>query len=375
MSDTADVFDRFFPFKALRFSDVIDAALGVLEEGAPIEALKMPVFATVYSCNICSANCPWCIMSREKAANKTLLPRATLFKFMDDCARLGIGYLHVSGGGEPLISPWTKPALAHLRTLPKLKRYPCDKEHVRVTLSTHGGLLDDDFVELVEDCRISLNAGTKPVHQREMDLPEKQNWDVVLANAQNFRDRQKALYGGDPAHSVGFAFVISQNNVESIPEFVKLAAEMGMDFAQIRPAFYPKSDPLNEVSRRLAPEAMALCEAARKRWGDRLLVKGMTRAFEGYWGAPAYQRCRATPLECVLKATGQLAICQDVLDGVFAWGNYHEMTFEEMWYSPEHLRALTSIDLPSCPRCIRSRTNQAIEALFVDDAAARTSLI
>lgn len=370
-------FDRFFPYKALRYSDVIDAGIRVIDEGAVIETLKAPVFATVYPTNICTANCHWCIMAREKQSHAVGLDLETLKKFWDDVNRIGVGYVHVSGGGEPLVSRHTIPSLRYNRTLKRAPRgLPFEDDLVRITMSTHGGLLTPEVAELVDDCRVSLNAGTKDVHDAEMDLPSSQNWDVVLDNVARFRERQKELYGGDCRKSIGLGFVVSETNWRSVLDFCRLGADLRLDFLHIRPAFYSRSDPRNEQVRDLIQhDVMPLVQKGIDRYGDRISIRAMSRAFEGYWTAPDYSVCRATPLEFVLKATGQFAICQDVLDEPFAWGDYRTMTFEQMWHSPEHLKALQCIDLSKCPRCIRSRVNAAIENVFVESDEVRTALI
>jgi MoaA/NifB/PqqE/SkfB family radical SAM enzyme len=354
MTDTP--YHRFQSLKILTHADRLRS---IAEGGEPY-----PIEWVVYPSNRCNHRCVFCLYrhaapdgSIEQFDYAVILPRATLLRFVEDAARLGGTVIQFEGGGEPLINKATPEALRLANEL-----------GIKTAMSTNGRLLTPAIAATVDYLRISLNAGTAEQHWKTnhgADVTDTGDWDIIIDNIRHSLPHKRK--------DVGLAFVIDAENYRDIPAFCRLAADLGVDFVHLRPAFYYGATE-DAAVRAVMSEALALCDQMRAELaGDPLQIFAITEKFAGYWSPRTYSRCRAIWTGVVLRATGDFAVCKDRTDLV--WGGAYRggATFEEVWHS-EGRRALVSQIhdgeggiLPSCPRCVWTTRNALIESAFVND--------
>jgi hypothetical protein len=145
-----------------------------------------------------------------------------------------------------------------------------------------------------------------------------------------------------------------------------LAAEFGLDFVHIRPAYYTRGTIKEEELKGLAPAIAKISEAAGIVYD--VPVYSISDKFRGFWGPLEYGKCRATPLHAVVSATGELIVCQDVF---IRFGDLNKQRLQDIWGSDEHKEAIEKIELDACPRCVMGRANELIENVFVNDNVIR----
>lgn len=344
--------NRFNAYKLLAYPD----RLTEIVQGAT----PMPIEWVVYPSNVCNHACVWCMFRQngeQFGENRVTLSRELLLRFVCDAARLGGSVIQFEGGGEPLINKHTLEALELANAL-----------GIKTAMSTNGRLLSPDVARAVDYLRISLNAGTSAQHHRTNHAGEgKGDWDDII----------ERIAAAVPAkrQDISLAFVLDTDNYTDIPAFVDLAAELGVDFVHIRPAFW--YDPEQDARvRAIMPAALALCaEAQARHAGGRLDIFAITEKFDGYWSPRTYHACRAVWTGVVLRATGDFAVCKDRTDLV--WGRQPSYkagaAFEECWRSDERRALLSRIhdgeggELSACPRCVWGKRNEIIDAWERDD--------
>ena len=284
-----------------------------------------------------------------------MLKKQTLFKAVREGEEIGVRLFHFSGGGEPLMHPDIYEAIALAR-----------KRSVKVAVSTNGYLMTKpDKISLVNHLRISLNAGTAQMHQEIHNTPTK-DFENILTNIKKvvaFRRAHKRKF------DIGLGFLITPENWMDIYNFCEIASKLRVDFVHIRPAYYPDKE-RNEFLAAIIPNAFALSEKAMHRFKN-IEIFSVKDKFDGYWTSRTYDKCRATPLQAVLTATGEFIVCQDVF---IRFGDYNKGNFWKSWDSQEHRKALQAIKIDRCPRCVENIHNEIIQEVFLKDAV-RSELI
>lgn len=353
---------RFNGFKILAHADRLRQ---IAAGGEPY-----PIDWHVFPSNVCNHACVWCAYRQPSPdghieqldkATRVILPREVLIRAVRDAAQTGAHLIHFSGGGEPLINKATPEAMALAQEL-----------GVTVALSTNGRLLTPEIAALVNHIRVSLNAGTAAQHYRTNHAGEGVgDWQTILENIAKAEPHAK--------QDMGLGFVVDAENYKEIYTFCQVAASLfrkttsaQQRFVHIRPAFY--YDTLEDQHvREIMPDALALCDQARKDFGAHIDVAAITDKFAGYWTPRTYDRCMAVWTGTTLRATGDFAVCQDRTDLTFGHvPSYRKgASFEDVWHSDEHRRVVSRIhagaDLDACPRCVWGNRNEIIENVFVKD--------
>ncbi len=352
MVNKMDIFNRFNSWKVLRYSDKLQQ-IADMENIALSEEHKYfphPLVWHVYPSNKCNMDCTFCIMKEEKKKYPFSLSKDVLLKVVNDANRTGAHLIHFSGGGEPFLNPYTETAI----------RYNSEFDNpVKIAVSTNGVFLKPEITKYVNHVRVSLNASNETTHMNIM-RSKKGDFKKILDNIKDVIRLRN--YDGD-YHDVGMAFLITPSNWTEAYSFAEIAWDLGVDFVHFRPAFYPRSDSRNEEIMDIVMNKMGkIRENILKDFSNRMSVGIVTEKFEGYWSSCNYKKCRATPLQCVLTASGEFVVCQDVF---IRFGNYNKMSFEDCWFSQDHLAAINNIKLADCPRCVETRHNQIIEHMFI----------
>ncbi len=168
----------------------------------------------------CNAECKFCYRDGSLYAGKAMETRSFV-NLINEFADLNGLFVDISGGLEPLLSGSfvgiVNAALA---------------QGLKVGVYTNGIALDSPDVVAcmlgVDRVRISLNACDRDGYMKVAGVDK---FDVVKGNLKRFlRDRDSC---GSKVH-VGIGFVVYCENYRMIPEVVRFAAEMGVDFIDLR---------------------------------------------------------------------------------------------------------------------------------------------
>lgn len=347
---TSHGYDRFQKFKILKHSDKIEA---IVKGDIP-----SPVEWVVYPSNVCGYRCGHCIMAEIQQDYRQILPESTMAKIPLDAKKHGIRCVKFTGGGDPLLNPHT------LETARKIKELG-----ILVGIDNQGYLLSDptpfDFV------RYSVDAATAKTYQEIHRVPKGDGWERVNKNIANHAYLRK----NGLKNEMGLAFVVTPTNWHEVESFCEWGQQYSPDFIQIRPAYldpdyldkqYPGGG--KEIKEVIIPK---LIETARKLEKQYENVFFRIDKFDGFWTPKIYSKCRATPLMAVTSGDGAFMICQDrgtsKKEAYLRFGDYNSQSFEQIWWSDEHRKAVEAIDLKNCPRCVLNGYNEIIEHGFIKD--------
>ncbi len=318
--------DVFFGWKAACWPDQCAEILA--------NRIPWPISLTVYPTNRCNRECPWCIMRAERASGAELSPEV-----WHRLLALPVKSLWVTGGGEPTLYP-------HLAEVTRF-------DGTRI-LDTNGVALTPDIARRFHRVRISLNAGTPDGYAQSMGVAPSEETELefgtITVNA-------AAVASLQPDLSLGLAMVGDRQNAAEVEAFVQLADAIGAAWVHIRPAYYPPGPEAERVHAHWETIAMAALGTGMQ---SRCVVYCTAANFAGYWGARAFAKCRATPLQAVVTADGMLSLCKD---RHVKFGDLNRQEFAEVWGSAEHREAIAGVDLDGCPRCVMTRHNEWLEAM------------
>lgn len=317
--------------------------------------IPSPVEWVIYPSNVCGYKCGHCIMAREQVDHRNTLSLDAMRKVPNDAIQNGIRCVIFSGGGDPLLNRGTLGAARELK-----------EKGILVGINNQGYLLDDptpfDFV------RFSVDASNRESYKQIHGID---GWDRINKNIANLAKLRKDGLKTE----MGLAFLITPTNYKSVIDFCEWGQQFNPDFIHIRPAYldpdyidheYPGGGKLMKDT--IIPILKDVSHETSERWNN---VYFRIDKFDGFWSKKLYTKCRATPLIAVTSGDGAFLICQD--RGIsndeeyLRWGNYNTQSFEEIWWSPEHLKAIKEIDLDRCPRCVENGYNEIIENVFIND--------
>jgi MoaA/NifB/PqqE/SkfB family radical SAM enzyme len=290
----------------------------------------------------------------EQFKNAVQLPRDLLLRIVNDAHRTVAKLVHFSGGGEPLLNKNTFEAITLANNL-----------GIPVALSTNGTYLTPEIASMVDYIRVSLNAGSKQIHDFVNHSSDgRSDFEKIINNVANSVKKKKKDFG--------LGFVLDHQNVDDIYSFCEIGYQCKVDFVHIRPAFLYES---NNDEKTKAIMNKSLLETLRAK--DRFESKGfkifaITEKFDGFWTPRSYDRCLAVLTGICVTATGDFAVCQDRTDLRFGKDYSNGKKFEEIWQSDEHKKLVSEIyssggRLDACPRCVWNKRNEIIEEVFVKD--------
>lgn len=343
-------YNRFQKFKILAHSDKISE---IVNGGIP-----SPVEWIIYPSNICGYRCGHCIMAKEQSDHRGLLSRFAMEKIPTDATVYGIKTVIFSGGGDPLINPYT---------IESARR--CKENGIFTGLNNQGYLLEDPSA--FNFIRYSVDAATPETYQAIHRVPKADGWERVNTNIRRHSEMRQAGHNIE----MGLAFLITPTNWEETAMFCEWAQQYNPDFIHIRPAYLDpgyldKEYPGGGIKLKdaIIPNMRELAKYLQDKY-DNVYFKINT--FEGYWTPKLYDKCRSNSLMAVTSGDGAFLVCQDrgimKEETYLRWGDYNHQTFKEIWWSEDHRNVMESIDLDKCPRCVENGMNEIIQHGFIED--------
>ena len=322
-------FDEFNSWKTLLYKEECESILS--------GEFKPPITMHVYPTNLCNYDCDWCIMKEERK-NGGSLSKDVFENLINSMNSMGIKCCHISGGGETTTYKY----------IDLIKGFNGTK-----VLSTNGSFLTTKYVYLFDRIRISLDAGTKETHKL---LKKSNNFDDVIKRIRECVSYKKEKY---PNKTIGLGFVLNYDNCSDVIKFCDLANQLDVDFVHIRPAYYSKNSDNDKMVKSITKLAFETIEGIKK--NSKVKIFSLSEKFDGFWTEKKYEKCLATPLHCVVTATGNLSVCQDMF---IKFGDLNKQNLEDIWGSKEHKEAISKIEISGCPRCVMNKPNEIIENVF-----------
>jgi MoaA/NifB/PqqE/SkfB family radical SAM enzyme len=278
---------------------------------------------------------------------------------IDDCARMGVRAIQITGGGEPTIHPQARQLIAYAQ-----------EKGLDTALVTNGLNLERrigaDVVQRLSWLRISVDAATpgtfatvRPAYRGDVERSKK-NFENVIESIRWVVALKKTT---GSKIVIGMGFVTQEENWKEMPAFVKLARDLGVDNARISGAFTPKGDAYHagyrEEALALEQEAAALATptfAVHARFAEKL---------DDLQARPDYKDCWYQQFTTYIGGDGNLYRCC-----VQAY-NYHGLIgniaeaggLKALWDSKIKQFKFGKFDARSCATCQFGDKNRAINQI------------
>jgi MoaA/NifB/PqqE/SkfB family radical SAM enzyme len=176
-------------------------------------------------CNSLCGSCPLTYDLFRPFEPKHHLTWEQFRQIVDQLPTIERAVLH--GIGEPLLNPELPRFVAHLKA-----------RGAYVLFNTNAVLLTeargDQLVAAgLDELRVSMDGATREMYRRLRGIDK---FDQIIANVRAFVARQRTC--GTPHPKVSFWFVGMQENLHQLPDFVRLAADVGVAEAYLQRMTY-----------------------------------------------------------------------------------------------------------------------------------------
>jgi len=298
--------------------------LAALREGlptTPITVHLMPANRCPHSCEFCSYRLPMNKNSVDFDA-KSYIPWDAMERLLDDFEEMGVQGIEVTGGGEPMVYPHTQ------RLWERLAEGPFDT--ALVTNGTALGGRAPLVTKRMKWARVSIDAADKVTYAR-MRLCKETEYELAWNAVRSLRDA-----ASDPDFRLGVGFVLSNENLHEVYDFVERARRSGADNCRLSLTF--SDDGLDYFEDRgELEEAVARSMDAEKDFSD----DGFTvhnlipeRFYEVAHPRQDYVRCPTKDLLCVVEGECKVYTCCTLtgsLKGCYGKFTDHPQGFKGLW--------------------------------------------
>lgn len=186
------------------------------------DELVFPVHATISLGNYCNHACLWCSVYAYQQSDALVTDRVKLISFLERAWAKGMKAVGYVGNGEPT-------------AYPKFAEFVKQVHEIGYEqgMFTNGFMLDryqEEVLKYFTYFRISLDAGSTEVHNEMHDV--ENHFDKIIDNVRSILRQRK---GDTPV--VGFQYATHHRNLHDLPNAVRIATEIGVDYISVKPVF------------------------------------------------------------------------------------------------------------------------------------------
>lgn len=296
--------------------------------------------------NRCNNKCPGCCGVNGNGAE---LSKRQIDLIVDSLADMGNRGVILSGGGEPLISPYFAYTVEKLR-----------KCGMKLGLNSNGLALTRELAALIADnCeyfRISLDAASPEMYRKIHGMPA----DAFRRTVENMAMFSQVKRERGSPISFGAGFLTSQDTAKEMEDFVALAKEKGTDFAQFRPFtgdMYDATEEYMRIKGKYEEPGFAV-QASMQKYRQ-MRTKGQRN----------YDKCRGMFFSTVITADAKVFACLHYRqrDDRFLGEISENCSLVDIFRSARMREVFESIDCADCPSLCRNDTfNRALNMLALD---------
>lgn len=296
--------------------------------------------------NRCNNRCPGCCGVNGNGAELSRHQIDLIVKSLADMDNKGV---ILSGGGEPLISPWFSYAIQELR-----------RSRMKLGLNSNGLALTDELAKLIADnCeyfRISLDAASPEMYYKTHGMPAPA-FQKTVENIRMFSQIKKER-GSKVSFGVGF--LTSRDTAPEMEKFVALVKDCGADFAQFRPFtgdLYDVTEEYMRLKKKYETPDFGVRASIQKY--KEMRAKGQRN----------YDKCRGMFFSTVITADAKVFAClHHRQEKKYFLGEINESTsLEDIFRSARMREVFESIDCADCPvMCRNDVFNRTLNTLSLD---------
>jgi MoaA/NifB/PqqE/SkfB family radical SAM enzyme len=330
--------------------------------GVHAPALPTQIYLEVTNrCNSLCVSCPLTYDHFLRFEPKHHLSWGQFRHVVDQLPQIDRAVLH--GIGEPLLNPELPRFVAHLK-----------QRGAHVLFNSNGLLLDerrgDALVEAgLDELRVSIDAVTPELYHRLRGIDKLPQ---ILANLRAF----VARHGGQHRPRLSLWLVGMQENLEQLPDFVRLGAELGVPEIYLqRLVYFGTGEPIAEGTTMIPEQSLygaleqrqaeliAACEELARELGLMFAASGATTPYESVavQGTHPWQGCFRPWALIYVTANGTLLPCciapfaapdyQSII-----LGNIFTRPLSELWNGERYMALRSAVLSPNpapwpCQNC------------------------
>ena len=321
------------------------------ERIAPITIDMALTRACNYSCGFCYA------MFQENS--RQIITREVIFKFLEDCASIGVKAISFVSDGESTISPVFVDACKKGADL-----------GLSMAVGTNAFVLTENKLEQILPyltyIRINFSAGEKKRYAEIMGCKES-SYDRVC---QNIKDMVRIKKREQLKVTIGMQMVLMPQDSDQIMPFAKLGKDLKVDYGIIKHCSDNEDGGLNINYKDYNKLHHLLKQAeniSNKKY--KCVIKWSKIKDEG---KRKYQRCFGAPFMIQISGSGLVAPCGMLFNEKykkFHIGNIVEKSFKEIWSSDHYWEVMNYLASPEfnaqkmCGSlCLQHKVNEALDS-------------
>lgn len=296
--------------------------------------------------NRCNNRCPGCCGVNGNNAELSQQQVELIIKSLADMDNQGV---ILSGGGEPLMSPWFSYAVLELK-----------RAGMKLGLNSNGLALTKELAELIaKNCeyfRISLDAASPEMYLKTHGMPAA----AFQKTVDNIKLFSKVKVASCSSISFGVGFLTSQDTAPEMEQFVALVKDAGADFAQFRPFTGDMYDVTDEYLRLKKKYEMP-------GFGVRASVQKYQEMKNK--GQRDYDKCRGMFFSTVITADAKVFACLHYRQNEeYYLGQITEdCSLTDIFRSSRMREVFENIDCSKCPELCRNDVfNRTLNTLSLD---------
>ncbi len=320
--------------------------------------MRLPGILYIESTNRCNLRCKGCILYRGSWEPDRDLSLKEVIMIADQLPKIEQIYLH--GIGEPLLNKELPAIIGHLKA-----------RDVRVLFNSNGILLDDPrqhgLIQAgLDELRISLDAASAQGYQK---IRNSDRFEQIVDNLRSFvllKNQQRVSHP-----KLSLWFLGTRDNIAELPDFIKLAAEIGIEEAYLQRLVYFQDD----QGYGLATESMSLQDSTDRslalieqsqdmaaKLGIQFKASGLSRPAASLQGQTAaglpWTKCYRPSTLMYITANGNVLPCcispfSTVDYTCIILGNVFKDSLAEIWSGSRYRNFRKQHQTQTPPKCCR----------------------
>ena len=295
---------EYAPLKLLNKHQKVNSILKLRDGKISFDPL-WPVSVELHLTNQCNLNCYWCT-DKDLKKNKTFLDVKIIERLFREFKEHDVG-VTLEGGGEPTLH----------KDFSGLVKYAGDIG-LDIGLISNGTKDISDLVNYFKWIRVSIDAANPDEYKYEKNVDY---FNGVMTNIQKINAARK-----DSETLLGVGYVITKNNDKHLLDFIESLDKIGIDYIYMRPVeeyveSLPDFEKLYKLHKYLIKNE------------DRFRIKVSLKLDERVVKSNAGLPCIAHSLTCIIRADGNVVMCEKRRHDTKILGNLSESSFEDIWLS------------------------------------------